>query len=119
MFIIVLWEGIKFFRRYACRRTVSAMGEDEEVQEVLPDVLLEDLEAEGDPIDPDQLDEALTNCARSDAGMSDAATSGYPSFTQLPLSDEFDLDSPVWQPDYVHVPVSVSRQLLGLTPMLS
>lgn len=93
------------------------MEEEEEVLEVLPDQLLEDLEAEGDPIDPDLLGEALTNCAQAEEDISHAATYGYVSFTELLLSDEFDLDSPVWQPDYVHVPVPVSRHLLGLTPM--
>ena len=95
------------------RRRAMITEEEEEVIEVLPQQLLEDLDAEGDPIDADELEEALSKCAQ--ARM--AEITGGISFTQLLLADEFDVDSPVWQADYVHVPMSVSHDLLGLTPL--
>ena len=102
-----------------CRRVLAAAPE-EDVQVELPEQFLEDLDAGQDALEAAQLGQALTACHDATANeLYNSVTGERISFTELLLSDQFDLQAPTWQPGHVPVPVSISSQLVGLTPMSS
>lgn len=90
----------------------------EEVQVELSQQFLEDLDDEEDAMEPAQLDQAFRNCqAAVNAQLQAAMVAGAVSFTDLLMADDVDLESPAWQPGYVHVSAPVTSQLVGLVPL--
>ncbi len=98
---------------------ISEEGDDaEEVQVELSQQLLEDLDDEGDAMEPAQLDQAFRNCQNAvNAELQAAMAAGAFSFTELLMADDVDLESAAWQPGYVHVSAPATSQLVGLVPL--
>lgn len=85
---------------------------EEEVQVDLSQQLLEDLDSTDATLEPEQLDEALANCADFHANAEVIGADRPVSFTELLLAD-LDPEADAWQPGYEYVPAP--RVLVGLT----